>query len=523
MDFSDEKCEVCQIHSEFLITIPCDFEICTIHFPDLETEIQCPVCEKHYFSFDQCLKTAKNKLRITTLELEQKYLDFHERVNEYKLIKKDAKNYIYQRQSSVFAQIDLAKIQLKNNICQQIDENYLKLKNSYSQQLDDCIKELKIGLNSIRLDNLDSLEMLKFKSQQISIQNRQRFIDLRTKQLEQFNSKLSEIDSIFTKCDHIEFIPAHINLNFPNQIGLLKTKQNEKFNKDLNELKVSRTFNGHCDVVNCLVLNNIGNFLISSSYDGTIKLWNRESGHCLRTFTEHTKRVKCIRLYENKYIISSSNDKTIKIWDYIDNKCVQTLKGPDVITHCLEILENGKIICGDSDAKIRIWQIDSGNIVNVYNNAHESSIYNILLMSENLFLTCSADKKIKLWSFDSLKELKTFSKHEKYVWFMTKINSCEFLSASADGTIIHWNINEEENYVKIFNGRKDVLFRSIVYLENGDFLTSSDDGLVEKWNLTSNKSQEQIQCHQDSTYFMLITNDGNILTSSKDTTIKLWI
>ena len=46
---------------------------------------------------------------------------------------------------------------------------------------------------------------------------------------------------------------------------------------------------------------------------------------CIRTFI-HKQYVWCVRFSpDQKYIISSSQDGTIKVWNILENKCVKTI------------------------------------------------------------------------------------------------------------------------------------------------------------------------------------------------------
>ena len=70
--------------------------------------------------------------------------------------------------------------------------------------------------------------------------------------------------------------------------------------------------------------------LASSSYDGTIRMWNVLTGACDMTLKAHDKPVKTIIQLDDSRLCSCSYDKTIKIWDMNASKCEMTLKGDQV-------------------------------------------------------------------------------------------------------------------------------------------------------------------------------------------------
>ena len=71
-----------------------------------------------------------------------------------------------------------------------------------------------------------------------------------------------------------------------------------------------KVLEGHTIFVNSVAIKE--NLLISGSYDTTIKIWDINSGLCIKTLEGHTGWVWSVAIKDN-LIISGSNDKTIRI------------------------------------------------------------------------------------------------------------------------------------------------------------------------------------------------------------------
>ena len=69
------------------------------------------------------------------------------------------------------------------------------------------------------------------------------------------------------------------------------------------------------DPVNCVNFDPEGNFLVSSSSDLTIKLWdaNNDFQNC-KTFNGHDHNVSYVNFLGTDNLISCSRDRTIKLW-----------------------------------------------------------------------------------------------------------------------------------------------------------------------------------------------------------------
>eukprot|EP00947_MAST-08B_sp_MAST-8B-sp1_P004781 g4781.t1 len=116
------------------------------------------------------------------------------------------------------------------------------------------------------------------------------------------------------------------------------------------------TLEGHSSRVMSVAWN--GKLLASGSADNTIKIWDTESGECVKTLEEHSGWVNSVA-WNGKLLASGSHDKTIKIWDAESGACVKTLEGHS--DEVMSVAWNGKLLAsGFSDNTIKIWDTESG-------------------------------------------------------------------------------------------------------------------------------------------------------------------
>lgn len=76
-----------------------------------------------------------------------------------------------------------------------------------------------------------------------------------------------------------------------------------------------------------------GKYILASTLDNTIRLWNYYTGKCLKTYTGHTNdKYCCIGSFSvtgGKWIVSGSEDNSILIWNLQTKEIVQTMVGHD--------------------------------------------------------------------------------------------------------------------------------------------------------------------------------------------------
>jgi hypothetical protein len=73
---------------------------------------------------------------------------------------------------------------------------------------------------------------------------------------------------------------------------------------------------GHEDLVRCVRFNS--EYVISGSYDNSIRIWDFKTGKELHKLQKHTNRVFRLQ-FDDVKIVSSSQDDHIIIWDFMSD------------------------------------------------------------------------------------------------------------------------------------------------------------------------------------------------------------
>ncbi|KAK0410299.1 hypothetical protein QR680_005051 [Steinernema hermaphroditum] len=128
---------------------------------------------------------------------------------------------------------------------------------------------------------------------------------------------------------------------------------------------VAKAYNDNTDKINSLDYSADGKFMIASSHDDSIAVYNCEAGSCDRTINSKKYGVDLIRFshtIDNAVHCSTKIDDTIRYLSLHDNKYIRYFFGhtKQVVTLCMSPVDD-MFLSGSLDRTIRLWDLRSQN------------------------------------------------------------------------------------------------------------------------------------------------------------------
>ena len=124
-----------------------------------------------------------------------------------------------------------------------------------------------------------------------------------------------------------------------------------------------------------VVISSDGQFALSGSWDGTLRLWDLNSGSTTRRFVGHSKDVLSVAFsVDNRQIVSGSRDKTIKLWNTL-GECKYTIQEQEGHTEWVSralspVTSNPIIVSGGWDKLVKVWNLTNCKLRTKPGGAH---------------------------------------------------------------------------------------------------------------------------------------------------------
>ncbi|KAM0945828.1 putative transcription factor WD40-like family [Dioscorea sansibarensis] len=253
-----------------------------------------------------------------------------------------------------------------------------------------------------------------------------------------------------------------------------------------------RRLTGHSHFVQDVVLSSDGQFALSGSWDGELRLWDLATGVTTRRFVGHTKDVLSVAFsIDNRQIVSASRDRTIKLWNTL-GECKYTIQDADSHT--------GWVSC-----------------VRFSPNAYQPTI-----------VSGSWDRTVKIWNLTNCKLRSTLTGHGGYVNAVA-VSPDGSLCASGgkDGVTLLWDLAEGK---KLYSLEAGAIIHSLCFSPNRYWLCAATEVSVKIWDLESKSIVQDLKPEATTGKNQLLyctslswSSDGSTLyTGYTDGVIRVW-
>jgi len=217
---------------------------------------------------------------------------------------------------------------------------------------------------------------------------------------------------------------------------------------------------GHAYGMRCMAYSPDGVVVATGGEDGSIKLWNVNSGFCYCTMTSHKGPITAIKFAKPSVIMSSSLDGTVRAHDLHRYRNFRTYTTPTPVQFSsLAVDPAGEVVVAGTmiDFHIYTWNVTSGTILDVL-TGHVGPVSELSFHPKRGTLaSASWDGTVKVWDLFSGSNVEPESiRHAQDVICCSfRPDGDQLCTGTIGGLLSFWNVEDNRLMCEI-DGKKDI-------------------------------------------------------------------
>ena len=204
-----------------------------------------------------------------------------------------------------------------------------------------------------------------------------------------------------------------------------------------------RVLTGHYGEVNSVALSGDGRYIVSGSRDGTVAVWDLQTGARLHELTGHQGGVTSVALSgDGRHIVSGSRDGTVAVWDLQTGARLHELTGhQDGVTSVALSGDGRYIVSGSGDGTVAVWDLQTGARLHEL-TGHQGGVNSVALSGDGRYIVSGSDDgTVAVWDLQTGARLHELTGHHG------RVNSValsgdgrHIVSGSRDRTVAVWDL-----------------------------------------------------------------------------------
>jgi eukaryotic-like serine/threonine-protein kinase len=260
-----------------------------------------------------------------------------------------------------------------------------------------------------------------------------------------------------------------------------------------------------------------GDVMASSGQDGTVRLWNAETGQLLRTLQGHNGDVNYVAFSpDGSKLATGGDDGTVRLWSLSGSPNPITLGKHDDWVHCVLFTADGRwVISGGRDGRVKLWDPAHGQMLA---SVDTHSIEGMALSPDGRTLASGGpDGRIKLWAAESLRPLRDLGPQPRGLQSVAfSHDGSRAAAAGRDCTVDIWDLARGQVVAsgRVPTTEGDSAVQCVAFSPDDRTLaTCGDDGAVRLWDSATGEPLQTYRAERGRLWCVAFSRDGRSLIS----------
>jgi WD40 repeat protein len=277
--------------------------------------------------------------------------------------------------------------------------------------------------------------------------------------------------------------------------------------------------------------------IVSGGTDGTVRIWDADTGQPIHELTGHTSAVTAValgRVGSREMIVSGSDDGTVRIWDASVGQQIHELTGHTMFgtTAALgRILGRDVIVSGSPAGAVRFWDAGTGQPIGELtgNNGFVRAVA-LGRVDDRDVIGVSADGTVRIWDAGTGQPIHELTGNNGFVRAVAlgRVDDRDVIvSGSFDSTVRIWDAGTGQPIHELTGHTSPV--NAVALGRVGDRIVivsgSNEDGTVRIWDATTGQPIRELIGHTSSVNAVALGRVGDhevIVSGGTDGTVRIW-
>lgn len=282
---------------------------------------------------------------------------------------------------------------------------------------------------------------------------------------------------------------------------------------------------GHAALVSSAVFSADRRFIVSASFDGSVKLWRSEGGGALETRALGDE-VMMVRLSpDGRLLAAASRNRNVHVWP-LDGSgklgAERVLRGHQNFVFAIDFSADGKWLASASaDGTARVWSLQGSKAPTVIR--HERPVWSVAFSPDGtLVASGSEDRTMKLTRVADGSRVSE-ARHDGTVRAVRFSPDGRFVASGSDDGLARVHRVDGAEPPKVLRGHRARLLSLAFSRDSGQLVTASMDQTARVFSLKENAPPRVLRGHEDQLVSAEFDRAGvRVLTASNDGTARVW-
>ena len=263
---------------------------------------------------------------------------------------------------------------------------------------------------------------------------------------------------------------------------------------------------------------------VSASSDGTLRVWDTQTGKSLRTITGANLGAWSLAVSpDGARAAAGCKDGVLREFSLADGELLREMKGHLGYVRAVAYTSDGsRLFSSADDGSVRIWEAGATEASSVF-SGHRGGVLAVAVNADDTLVASGGrDGTVRIWNPADGSAVQVMQGHRGWVECVAfAAGGREVVSTGRDGRLLRWNTESGELTGEIAVGP---WLRALAVAPDGQRVyVSGDDATITGWDVATGEQVTSVKGHEAGVNDVTVSPDGSaLLSSSADTTLLVW-